>query len=147
MRILRQSAIIFRLSGVVQYIDYARAADARRVIYAGFREIVVIAELLGASLREELHVVFAAEMQATCGARFDACRLQPFAHAVRTQRAFVNPFGRRIEFRDVEGASADAVAAADAVGLLEIDDAIGVLHDGPVRGTRRQTSRLGTMHA
>src|SRR5260370_647345 len=102
---------------------------------------------LRATLSEKLHVVLAAEMQAPCGARFDACRLQPFAHAVRTQRAFINSFGRRIEFWDVERASGDAVAAADAVGLLEIDDAIGVLHNGPVRGPRRQTSRLCTMHA
>src|SRR5207249_2173382 len=34
-----------------------------------------------------------------------------------------------------------------AIGKLKIDDAVGVLHDSPVRGTCRQAPRLRAMHA
>src|SRR6266446_10859080 len=104
----------------MQNVDHSGAADARRVIYAGLGEIVMIAKLLGTILGEELHVVLAAEMQATCGAGFDACRLQPLADAICAERAFVDSFGFRIEFGNVEGAAGDAVTAADAVVLLKI---------------------------
>src|SRR5882762_9783181 len=43
--------------------------------------------------------------------------------------------------------TASSISAADAVGLLEIDDAVGVLYDGSVRGTCRQASRLRAVHA
>src|ERR1700686_2411031 len=147
MWILRQSAVIFRLGGVVQYVDYARAADARWIVDACFGEIVMITKLLGASLGEELHVVLAAEMQAPCWARFDACRLQPFAHAVGTERALVDALGFRVEFGNVEGATGDAVTAADAVLLLKIDDAVGVLHNGAVGGASGEASGIGAVHA
>src|SRR5205823_1153296 len=60
--------------------------------------------------------------------------------------ALENAMRLRVHFRNVKGASGDAVAAADAIGLLEINDAVGVLHDGTVRGTRRQASGLRAMH-
>src|SRR5229473_1735269 len=85
-----------------------------------------------ASFRKELHIVLAAEVQATGGARLDARRFQALAHAISAERALENAIGLRVHLRNVERAAGDAVAAADAVGLLKIDDAIGVLHDGPV---------------
>src|SRR4029077_11056694 len=140
-------AIIFRLGRVVQHVDYARATNARRVVYAGLGKVVVIAKLLGASLREELHVVLTAEMQAPSGARFDACRLQPFAHPVGAECALIDALGFRIKFRDVERASGDAITAADAMLLLKIDDAVGVLDDGSIGRARVETSRVGAVHA
>src|SRR5256884_5478103 len=47
----------------------------------------------------------------------------------------------------VEWAAGNAVTAADAVGLLEVHDAVGVLDDGPIGGTRRETTRGGAVHA
>ena len=52
-----------------------------------------------------------------------------------------------VELGDIERASADAIAATDAVVLLEVDDTVGVLHDGAIGGTGGQTARLGAMHA
>src|SRR6266436_4605224 len=131
----------------MQNVDHSSAADARRVIYAGLGEIVMIAKLLGTILGEELHVVLAAEMQATCGAGFDACRLQPFADAVGTEGALVDSLGLGIEFGNVERAAGNAVTAADAVVLLKIDDAVRVLNDGAIGGARGEASRVGTVHA
>src|SRR6266851_1004657 len=147
MRVLRQPAVEFRLGSVMQHVNHAGATHARRVIYAGIREVEVIAKLFRASFRKELHIVLATEVQASRGTRLDACRFQPFAHAIRAQRALEHAIGLRVHLWNVERASRNAVAAADAVGLLEIDDAICVLHDGPVRGTGRQASGLRAVHA
>src|SRR5260370_6024813 len=107
----------------------------------------MIAKLFRASFRKELHVVLAAEVQATRGTRLDARRLQPFAHAIRAQGALEHAIGLRVHLWNVERASRDAVAAADAVGLLEIDAAICVLLDGAIRRTCRQASGLRAVHA
>ncbi len=53
----------------------------------------MIAKLLGASLREVLHVVLRAEVQAAGWTRFDASRLEPLADAIGAKSAFVNAFG------------------------------------------------------
>ena len=94
-----------------------------------------------------LHVFFAAEMQAARGTRLDARRLQPRAHAVRTQRALVNLLRLRIELRNIERAARHAILAADAVILLKIDDAVGVLHNGAVGRTGAQAAGIGAMQA
>src|SRR5258707_11078736 len=76
MRVLRQPAVEFRLRGIMQHVNHAGAADARRIIHAGIREVGVIAKLLRASFRKELHIVLAAEVQAAGGARLDAGGLE-----------------------------------------------------------------------
>ena len=86
-------------------------------------------------------------MQASRGARLDAGGFETLAHAVRAQSTLVDLLGSGIEFRNVEGTSGDAVSAADAAVLLEINDAVRVLHDGAVGGTGREASRVGAMHA
>ena len=53
----------------------------------------------------------------------------------------------RIELRDVERAAGDAIPAANAVVLLEIDDAVGVLDDGAVGGAGAPGTRVGAVHA
>ena len=52
-----------------------------------------------------------------------------------------------IELGNVERAAGDAISAADAVLLLEIDDAVGVLHDGAVGGAGAQAAGIGAVHA
>jgi len=44
-------------------------------------------------------------------------------------------------------AAGEAVAAADAVILLEVDDAVGVLDDGAVRRAGDEAARLLAVHA
>src|SRR5579859_237786 len=146
-RIGRQTAVKLRLAGVVQHVDHASPADARRIINSCLREIVMFAKLFRALLREVLHVIFAAEMQAACWTRFDARRLQSFAHAVRAQGALEDAVRFRIHLRNIEGTARDAVAAANAVGLLKINNAVGVLHDGAIGGARSKASRLRAVHA
>src|SRR6266480_7638993 len=107
------------------------------------REVRMVAELFGARLREFFHIVFAAKMQAAGGARFDARRLEAFADAVGAKRALEDAMRLRVHLRNVEWAAGNAVTAADAVGLLEVHDAVGVLDDGPIGGTRRETTRVG----
>src|SRR5260370_23611854 len=62
MRVLRQSAVKFRLRSVVQNVTHSGAADARRVVHAGIREIGGIAKLLSPSFRKKLQSVLAAEV-------------------------------------------------------------------------------------
>ena len=78
---------------VVQHVHHVRAADARRIVHARVLVRGVLAQLRGALLGEILHVVLAAEVQAAGGTSLDAGRLQPRAHAIRTQRALVNLLG------------------------------------------------------
>src|SRR6266851_1799814 len=146
-RIFRQAAVDFRLRGVMQNVNHSGTANTGWVVHPRIREIRMLAKLFRASFRKKFHIVLAAEVQAPRGARLDACRFQPFAHAIRAQRALEHAIGLRVHLWNVERASRNAVAAADAVGLLEIDDAICVLHDGPVRGTGRQAPGLRAVHA
>src|SRR3989441_1868945 len=124
MWVLGQTTVKFRLRGVVQDINYSGPAHARRIVHAGMREVGVIAKLFRASFSKELHILLAAEVQASCRTRLNACRFQPFADAIRAQRALEDAMRLRIHLRNVERASRDAVAAPDAVGLLKIDDAV-----------------------
>src|SRR5208282_6859527 len=124
MRIFRQSAIGFGIGNIVQHVDHARAIHARRIVHPCLLEVEVLAQLPGASLGEILHVVFAAEVQATGGTGFDAGGLKPLAHAVDAERALEHLLGGRIELGNIEGTAAHAVSAADTVLLLKVDDAI-----------------------
>src|SRR5579864_6084615 len=65
MRIRRQSAVKFRLGGIMQHVDDARAADSRRIIYACMGEIGMFAKLRRAVICDLEHVFLAAKMQAT----------------------------------------------------------------------------------
>src|SRR5580692_5300277 len=143
----RQATVKFRLGGVMQHIDHACTAHSRGIIDTGIREVVIITKLLRALLREIFHVFLAAKVQAACWARFDARWLEPFAHAVRAQRALEDAIGLRVHLRNIEWAAGYAVAAADAVGLLKINNAVGVLYDGAIGGARCQTAGLRAMHA
>src|SRR5260370_38253920 len=86
-------------------------------------------------------------MQAPGRARFDAGRLKPRPDAVGAQRALIYLLGNGVKFRDVEGTPRHAVLAANALILLEIDDAIDALHDGAVGRAGLQTAWLCAVHA
>src|SRR5262249_56144098 len=107
---------------------------------------VLIPQLLCALACKILHVILRAEVQAACGARLDASGLKAFADPVGAECAFVNAFGDGVELRNIEGAAGDAIAAADAVVLLKIDDAVGVLHDRAVRRAGLQPAAPAPRH-
>ena len=105
-------------------IDHPGAAHSRRIVDSRFVESKVIAKLLGAAFGDADHVIFGAKMQASGRTGLDARGLQPFTHAIGAQRALEHLLSGGIEFRNIERTSADAVAAADAVLLLEVHDAV-----------------------
>src|SRR6202795_972448 len=117
-----------------------------RIVYARLLKSKILTKLLGALLCDVLHVVLGAKLQATGRARLNAGGLKPSADAVGAQRALVDFFRRRIEFRNVIRTSRDAKLAANAVFLLEIHDAIGVLHDCAICGTGAQAAGIGAGH-
>src|SRR3989440_1584035 len=130
--IFGKAAVNFRLGRVMQNINDTGAADAWRIVHAGIRVVRMLAKLFRAPFGKKLHILLAAEVQTARRAGLDARRLEPFADAIRAQRTLENAMGLGVHLRNVKRASGDAIAAANAIGLLEIDDAIGVLHDGAV---------------
>src|ERR1700719_3998117 len=96
---------------------------------------------------ELLHFLLGPEVKAAGRARLDARGFQALRDAVHAQRALEDFTCRRAELRNIERAAAHAVAAADAMVLLKIHNAVDVLHDGAVRGTGDQASGLLTVHA
>ena len=95
-------------------------------------------ELLHPLTAEGHHVLLHPEVEAPGRAGLDAGRLEPLADAVGAQRALVDLLGQRVELRDGERASRHAVLAADAILLLEVDDAVRVLDERARRGARAQ---------
>src|SRR5215207_11223809 len=93
------------------------------------------------------HLRFGAEVQTTGRACFDASRLEPLAHTVRTQRAFIDFLCLRVEFWNIVRAPGNAIATADAVVLLKIDDAVFVFDNRAIRWTRAQATGIRAMHA
>ena len=75
-----------------------------------------------------------------------AGRLLPDADAVHAQGAFVYPVILFIEARDIKRTARDAVAAANAVILLEVDDAVSVLNNGASGRARLQAAGIFTVH-
>ena len=147
MRIAGQPAIRFRILDVVQDIDDAGPANAGGVVDARVFEIEVLAKLLRAVFGEDFHVVFGAEVQAASWAGLDTGWFEAHCHTVRAQRALEHLLCARIELRNIKRASANAIAATDAILLLKIDDAVGVLNDCAVGRARCQAARICAVHA
>src|SRR4029077_6132367 len=77
----------------------------------------------------------------------DARRLQSDFHAIDAERALRHLSGLFAELRNFKWTARGAVAAADALGLIDIDDAIRVLHDRARRRTCLQAAGLRAVHA
>src|SRR5690625_291365 len=93
------------------------------------------------------HVLFGAEYNGAGRTGLDTGRLLPHGDTIRTQRAFVHPVVRRVDAGNVERTPRYAIAAADAVFLMKIDDAVRVLNDGTGCRTRFQATRIFAVHA
>src|SRR5262249_61665520 len=105
---------------------HARAAPPRRIVDRSLGEAVRL-ELLHPGLGEAQHVGLGAELQAAGGTGLDAGGLQADAHPVDAQRALRHLARARLELRDVEGAARLAIATADALLGVHVDDAVFVL--------------------
>src|ERR1700722_13856 len=145
--ILRQAPIALGIGRVVQNINHMRSANRLRIVDAGLFESEIFAQLFGSFLGDELHVIFAAKLQAAGRASLDAGWLQTLTDAIGAQRALVNFLRRGVKSGNVVGASRNAELAANAVFLLKVDDAVGVLHDGAVSRAGAQAAGIGAVHA
>ena len=146
-RIFRQAAVALGIGGVVQNINDVRATDGLRIVDSGVLKPKVFFELFGPLVGDELHVIFAAKLQAARRTRLDARGLESLAHAIGAERALVNLLRHRVEARNLERAARDAKFTANAVFLIEVDDAIGVFDDGTVGRAGGETTWLGAVHA
>ena len=145
--IFRQTAVRFRIAGVVKHVNDVCPANARRIVYAGLGETGLFTKLSRAFFRELFHLRLGAEMQTTGRARLDAGWLEPLRDPVHAQRALEYLARRGAELRDIEGATTHAVSAANAMVLLEVHDAVYVLNDGAVGRTGDEAARLFAVHA
>ena len=94
-----------------------------------------------------LHLLLGAEHDRLGRAGLGAGRALADRDAVGAERALVGLVVDLGDARDVERASLDAIAAADAVLVDEVDDAVGVLHDRAGRRARLQAARIRAVHA
>src|SRR6266702_6695595 len=129
-----------------QHVHDVRAADALRTVYGRLGESPLV-QVLQPVVRLDDHVLLRAEGEGLRRAGLDTRRLESHRDPIGTERALVDLRVLLAETRDVEGAAGDAIAAADAVLLVEIDDAIRILHDGARGGARLEAAGICAVHA
>src|SRR5262245_1947164 len=144
-RVFRKT-IELRPVGKLQHVDHACPADAGRIVYSGLRPAVGF-QLIDAMIGYLDELFFHAELQTAGRARLDASGFKAVGDAVGTERAFVDLPGPFVQPRDVERAARHTILTADAILLLEVHDAVGVLDDRPRRRASLQTARLRAMLA
>src|SRR5512146_450624 len=93
------------------------------------------------------HILLGAEDERAGGTSLDAGGLETHCHAIGAQRAFVCFVLAPGDPGYVEWATRDAIAAADTVLFLEIDDPVRVLNDCARRRTRLEAPRVLAVHA
>src|SRR5215510_13182671 len=128
-RVFRKT-IELRPVGKLQHVNHSGPADAEWVVNSGLRPAVGF-QLIDAVIGDLDELLFSAELQAAGRARFDASGFKAIGDAVGAERAFVDFPGPLVQPWDVERAARHAILTADAMLLLEIHDAIGVLYDRP----------------
>src|ERR1700677_4828659 len=126
--IVGQTGVERRPVGVMQHVHHMRAADARRIVKARILESARL-QIDHALARPMRHVRLRTEHDRAGRTGLHASRLFANGDPVGAERALVARVVALADARDVEGATLDAIAAADAILADEIDDAIGVLHD------------------
>src|SRR6202044_1791837 len=94
-----------------------------------------------------LHILLGAEDDGSGRAGLDAGGFETNGDSVGAQGALVGLIVLFRDSRDVERTPRHAIAAADAVLFLEIDDAVGILHDRARRRTGLQAPGIFAMHA
>src|SRR5690606_32412737 len=93
------------------------------------------------------HVFLGAEYDGAGRTGLDACGFLADRDAVGAQGALVSLVVLVGKTRNVEGTAGDAVAAADAVLFVEIDDPVVVLDDGAGCRAGLQAARILAVHA
>ena len=131
---------------MLKHIHHMRAADPLRVIDPCLGKPPAF-QVDDPSLCVVDHILLCAEHDRSGGTGLDAGRLQAHCHPVGAEGALVDLAVLLRQAGDVERAAGDAVAAADAVFLVEIHDAVAVLDDGARRRAGLEAARVGAVHA
>src|SRR5690625_6533699 len=103
-------------------------------------------QIFDAHMCGDFHVLFATKGNGAGGTGLDTGRLLADSDTVRTQGALVHLvvlFGHAWNIKRTTG---NAVAAANAVVLVEVHNAVSVLYDGTRCGASLETTRLHTVH-
>ncbi len=113
---------------MVQHVHHVGAANASRIVQT---RLVITAgfQLCDALAGQRFHILFRTKVDSAGRAGFHAGRLLADSHAVYAQRTFVDAIVFRVQARYIERATCDAVATADTLLRLEVDDAVSVLND------------------
>ena len=143
--ILRQPVVVEHVAAG-HHVHHVEAVHPRRVVQQGVVEAAIL-QLGDLGLAVRQHLLARAEADRPRGARLHARRLEAPGHPVDAHRALVDLLGGLIEAGDVEGAARHAVLAPDALGLVEVDDAVLVLHDRPGSRAGQQAAGLVAVHA
>src|SRR5690625_1633016 len=144
--LIRQTVIQTGLIGMVQHVHDMRSAHPLWVIEASIFKPSGL-QILDALLRMLFHILLGTKSNGPGRAGFYASRLLTYRNTVRAQAALIYLI---VLFRHagyIKRAARNAIATADAVFLIEIHNAIGMLHNGPWRGTSLQTTRVNAVHA
>ena len=145
-RVLRQVGVEFGLVGVLEHIHDVCPAHAGRIVKAGVLEAARL-QVLDPTGGVLLHLLLGAEHDRVGRTGLGAGRPLPDSNPIRAQRALVGSLINFRDTRDVERASLDAITAADAFLVVEVDDAVRVLNDRAGRRAGLQTAWIGAMHA
>src|SRR6202011_1798015 len=122
------------------------AADASGIVEARVVEAARF-QILDALLGMLFHILLGAEDDCSGRAGLHTGGLQADTDAIGAQGAFIGFLVLLRDARNVEWTPGHAVAAADAILFLEIDDAVGVLHDRTRRRTGLETAGIFAVHA
>src|SRR5690606_20745846 len=146
LRVLGQVAVQLGLVGVMQHVHDVGATHSSRVVQtcvfkaARFQVFDTLCSVV-------LHVFFGTEHNRAGRTGLGTGRFLSDRHTVRTQGALVGFLVLFRNARHIERTAGNAVAAANAVFLVKIHNAVGVLHDGAWRGTGLQAARVLAVHA
>src|SRR5262249_8351532 len=144
LRVSRQP-VEFGAIGLFQNIQNVSAANAGRIVYAGF-SVTIRPEGSRAILRLTKQILARAETEAIRGTSFNACRFDSDGNTITAKRALVDFLCRRVQPRNIKRTTRHTVAAADARIRIEVDDAAGVLDDCSGSGTGFETAGVDAMH-
>src|SRR5690606_33048218 len=122
-------AVQTRAIRMVKHVHHVSTSDSRGIVQAG------VIEASGLEVDDTVvgvldHVFLGAEYDGAGRTGLDACGFLADRDAVGAQGALVSLVVLVGKTRNVEGTAGDAVAAADAVLFVEIDDPVVVLDDG-----------------
>src|SRR5262249_35488546 len=114
---------------MMQHIHDVRATHPRWIVETRLAEPsrLQVSDALDCPL---LHLVLSAAYDGLSRTGILKCRSLSNSNTVRAERAFVGLVIDLGDARDVERTPLHAIAAADAVLVDEIHNAVGILHDG-----------------